>query len=98
MIDFCNDFASHIDSSKKQEDQYHKPFKELPVDINVADPIFPAVLYENPPFPTRIRAHSFVTGIINKSERRTDEPEDLIKVNPQVAVVKDLVTDDISDS
>ena len=45
-----------------------------------------------------IKEHSFVTGIINKSERTTDEHEDLIKVKPQVALVKDLVTSDIEDS
>src|SRR3954464_796246 len=98
MIDFCKDFASHVDSSKKKKDQHHKPFKELPVDINVADPILPAVIYEKPPFPSRIKEHSFFTGIINKSERTTDEHEDLIKVKPQVAIVKDLVTSDIEDS
>src|SRR4051812_47977810 len=98
MIDFCKNFASHIDSSKEEKDQYHKTFKELPVAINVTDPILPAVIYEKPPFPARIREHSFVTGIINKSERRTDEPEDQIKVDPQVAVVKDLVTNDVLDS
>src|SRR4051812_16191942 len=98
MIDFCKDFASHIDSSKKREDQWHKSFKELPIDINVADPILLAVIYEKPPFPTRIKQHSFVTGIINKSERTIDEHEDLIKVKPQVALVKDLVTSDIEDS
>src|SRR3954462_435712 len=98
MIDFCKNFASHIDSSKEEKDQYHKPFKELPVDIHVTDPIMPAVLYEKPLFPTRIREHSFLTGIINKSERRTDEPEDQIKVDPQVAVVKYLVTNDVLDS
>src|ERR1041385_3898604 len=27
MIDFCKDFASHIDSSKKKRNQHHKPFK-----------------------------------------------------------------------
>src|SRR4051812_5958969 len=35
---------------------------------------------------------------MNKSERRTDEPEDQIKVDPQVAMVKDLVTNDVFDS
>src|ERR1043165_6771200 len=50
MIDFCKDFASHVDSSKKKEDHHHKPFKELPVDINVADPILHAFIYEQPPF------------------------------------------------
>src|SRR4051812_23939935 len=95
LIDFCKNFASHMDSSKKKEDQHHKPFKELPVDIHVADPILHAVIYEKPPFPARMREHSFVTGILNKSDRRIDEPEDQIKVDPQVALVKDLATSDI---
>src|SRR3954471_2416155 len=30
MIDFCKDFASHVDSSKKKESQHHKHFKESP--------------------------------------------------------------------
>src|SRR3954469_21170876 len=76
MIDFCKNFASHVDSFKKKRDQHHEPFKELPVDVYVADPILPAVIYEQPPFPARIKEHSFVTGIINKSERKVDEPED----------------------
>src|ERR1044071_1569834 len=36
-------------------------------------------------------------GIMNKSERRTDEPEDQIKVDPRVALVKDLITNDALD-
>src|ERR1043165_1770942 len=55
-------------------------------------------MYEQPPFPARIKEHSFVTGILNKKGRTTDEPEDLIKVKPQVALVKDLVTSDIEES
>src|SRR4051794_35624746 len=99
MIDFLKYFVSHIDSSKKLEYQHHKPFKELSVDISVADPILPGVVYEKPPFPIRIKEHSFVTGIINKSEKTTDEQEDLIKVKPQVSlVVIDLVGSDIEDS
>src|SRR3954466_14163663 len=98
MIDFCKNFASHVDSFKKGRDQHHEPFKELPVDIHVADPILPAVIYEQPPFPARIREHSLVTGIINKSERKVDEPEDQIRVDPQVALIKDLVTNDVLDS
>src|SRR3954465_3571311 len=55
-------------------------------------------MYEQPTFPARVKENSFVTGIINKSRRTIDEPEDLIKVKPQVALVKDLVTSDIEDS
>ena len=39
-----------------------------------------------------------MTGIINKSERRVDEPEDQIRVDPQVALIKDLATNDVLDS
>src|SRR3954469_23869544 len=49
MINFCKDFASHVDSSKKKKDQHHKPFKELHIDINVADPILHVVIYEHTP-------------------------------------------------
>ena len=28
LIDFCNNFVSHIDVSKGKKDQHHKPFKE----------------------------------------------------------------------
>src|ERR1043165_6391459 len=55
-------------------------------------------MYEQPPFPARIKEHSFVTSIITKSGRTTDEPEDLIKVKPQVALVKYPVTSDVEDS
>ena len=46
MVEFCKDFASHIDSSRKKESQHHKPFKESPIEINVTDPGLPAVVYE----------------------------------------------------
>ena len=54
--------------------------------------------YQQPPYPSRIKEHSFVTGILNKNGRTTDKPEDMIKVEPQVAMVKDLVTSDIEES
>src|ERR1043165_1355571 len=98
MVDFCKDFASHIDSSKKKESQHHKPFKESTIEINVTDPVLLAVVFEQPPYPSRIKEHSFVTGILNKNGRTTDELEDMIKVQPQVAMVKDLVKSDIEES
>src|ERR1043165_298256 len=82
----------------RRRSQHHKPFKESPIKMNVTDPVLPAVVYEQPPYPARIKEHSFVTRILNKNGRTTDEPEDLIKVNPQVAMVKDLVTSNIEES
>ena len=72
--------------------------KEMPINVNVDDPIFPAAIYEKPPFPVRMSEHSFVTGVVNKSERMAGEHEDQIKVDPQVALVKDLVTNNVGDS
>src|SRR3954469_25656574 len=92
MIEFCKDY------SRKKESQHHKPFKESPIEINVTDPVLPTVVYEQPPYPSRIKEHSFVTGILNKNGSTTGEPEDMIKVKPQVAMVKDLVTSDIEES
>src|ERR1041384_7783402 len=45
-----------------------------------------------------MKERSFVTRILNKNERTTDKPGDTIKVQPQVAMVKDLVTSDIEGS
>src|SRR3954469_15788274 len=98
MIDFCKYFASHVDSSKKKESQHHNPFKESPIEINVTDLVLPAVVYEQPPYPSRIKEHSFVIGILKNNGRTTNEPEDMIKVKPQVPMVKDLVTSDIEES
>ena len=81
-----------------QKDQYCEPFKQVPININVPDPIFPVAIYEKPPFPLRIREHSFVIGVVNKSERMADEPEDQIKVDSKVDLVKDLVTSNVEDS
>ena len=58
----------------------------------------PITIIEKPPFPVRMKAHSFITGVVNKSERMAREPEDQIKVDPQVALVKDLVTSNVEDS
>src|SRR3954462_5257234 len=60
MIDFFKDFDSHINSSKKKESQHHKPFKESLIGINVTDPVLPVVVYEQPPYPSGIKEHSFV--------------------------------------
>ena len=62
------------------------------------DPILPVVHFEKPPFPVRVREHSFATSIVNISNRKSNEPEDQIIVEPTIAMVKDLVTENIDGS
>src|SRR4051812_14663022 len=47
------------------------------IQKNTEDWEIDKVMYEQPPFPARIKEHSFFIGIINKSGRTTNEPEDL---------------------
>ena len=69
-------------------DKCHEPFKEessistKEVQVHTIDPISPAILYEDPSFPAKIREHSFVTNVVSKSERRANVPEEQIKVDP----------------
>ena len=36
--------------------------------------VLPAVHFEKPPFPIRIKEHSIVANVVNKSERKAYEP------------------------
>src|SRR4051812_26620095 len=60
--------------------------------------LFCLQLYMKTPFSSKDKGALFCDRHNKKSERRTDEHEDQIKVNPQVALVKDLVTNDVLDS
>ena len=46
----------------------------------------------------RVREHSLVASVVNKSERKALEPDEKIEVESQVALVKDLVTENVDGS
>ena len=81
LINFCETFASHLNVPKVKWDKYHEPFKEesaistKKVQVHTIDFISLVTLYEDPPFPAKIREHSFVTNVVSKSERRENIPE-----------------------
>ena len=56
------------------------------------------LLSEDPPFPVRVKEHSFSTSIVNKSSRKVNKSKDQIVVEPTIAMVKDLVTENIDGS
>ena len=53
------------------------------------------LLIEKPPFPVRIKEHAKVSTVVNKSCVRTPKPDEQIIVEPNVAMVKDLLEEDI---
>ena len=102
---FCESFATHVDLPKEKWFRYHPPIEEQlekPVKlekeeiiVSRVDPIVPTAYVEKPPFPVRIKEHAKATTVVNKSHARTPTPPEQINVEPKVAMVKDLLVDNI---
>ncbi|KAK1650411.1 hypothetical protein QYE76_068216 [Lolium multiflorum] len=52
---------------------------------------------EKTPFPAKMKEYSVISSAVNKSAKKPIEPEEQIKVEPAVAIVKDLVTENVED-
>jgi len=101
---FCESFAAHVDLPKEKWFKYHPPIKEEikePVVVkdetmiyNV-DPVVPIDYIERRPFPMRIKEHVNVSTVVRKSNIRSPKPAEQIIVEPSVAMVKDLLVENI---
>ena len=47
------------------------------------------------PFPVKVKEHSIITSMVNKSEKKAIEPDEQITVEPAIEIVKDLVTENV---
>jgi hypothetical protein len=104
VASFCESFATHVDLPKEKWLKYHPPIKEEIKETVIAkdetiiynvDPVVPTAYIEKPPFPVRIREHAKVSTVVNKSYIRTPKPDEQIKVEPSVAMVKNLLEENI---
>ena len=103
---FYESFATHVDIPKEKWFKYHPPIKEEAKEsvkakeetilYNVV-PIVPSAYIEKPPFPVRIKEDAKVSTVVNKSYIRTPKPVEQIKVEPSIAMVKDLLADNIDE-
>ena len=100
VASFCESFATHVDLPKEKWFKYHPPIKEenkepVPVKEETilynVDPVVPSAYIEKPPFPVRIKEHANVSTVVKKSYIRTLKPDEQIKVEPSIAMVKDLL-------
>lgn len=69
--------------------------KKEEIIVNHVDPIVPTTYIEKPPFLVRIRVHAKATTVVNKSYARTPTSCEQIHVEPNVAIAKDLIVDNI---
>ncbi|KAK1615428.1 hypothetical protein QYE76_020945, partial [Lolium multiflorum] len=97
-------FASHYELPKKNFDKYHEPYKDKIdssvnkcVVVETVDNVIPEAYIEKTPFPAKMKEYSVISSAVNKSEKKPKEPEEQIKVEPAVAIVKDLVTENVED-
>jgi hypothetical protein len=91
-------FASYLDVPKKEWNKYHAPYEDtvncVPARITevcIVDHILPEPYIEKIPFPVKVKEHSMLTSVINKSAKKALEPNEQITVKPAVAIVKDLL-------
>ncbi|KAK1604094.1 hypothetical protein QYE76_027767 [Lolium multiflorum] len=97
-------FASHYELPKKNFDKYHEPYKDKIdssinkcVVVETNDHVIPEAYIEKTPFPAKMKEYSVINSAVHKSEKKPVEPEEQIKVEPAVAIIKDLVTENVED-
>ena len=104
VASFCESFATHVDLPKEKWFKYHPPIKEeikelvkakYETIIRNVDPVVPTAYIEKQPSPVRMKEHAKVSTVVNKSYIRTPKPAEQIKVEPSVAMVKDLLVENI---
>ncbi|KAK1684189.1 hypothetical protein QYE76_045037 [Lolium multiflorum] len=104
VVNLYKAFASHYELPKKNFDKYHEPYKDKIdssinkcVVVETADHVIPEAYIEKTPFPAKMKEYSVINSAVHKSEKKPIEPEEQIKVEPAVAIVKDLVTENVED-
>jgi hypothetical protein len=92
-------FASYLDVPKKDWNKYHAPYKDsiscIPAtttEVCTVDRILPEPYFEKTPFPAKVKEHSTLISVLNKSTKKAVEPDEQITIKSHVAIVKDLVT------
>jgi hypothetical protein len=101
---FSKAFASYIKIPKKEWNKYHAPYKDIVdcvparnTEVCTVDRILPEIYNEKIPFPTKVKEHSVISNVVNKSTKRAVKPDEQINVKPVVEIVKDLVTKNVED-
>src|ERR671919_2505111 len=103
VASFCESFATYVDLPKEKWFKYNPPIEVKVVapikveekNITYNDPIVPTTYIEKPPFPVRIKDHAKASTVVRKSNIRTYTPFGHVKVEPNIAIVKDLLADNI---
>jgi hypothetical protein len=104
LANYFKAFASYLDVPKKEWNKYHAPYKDnvncVPARITevcTIDRILPKPYIEKIHFHVKVKEHSMLTSVTNKSAKKALELDEQITVKPVIAIVKDLVTKNVED-
>ena len=71
-------FASYLDVPKKEWNKYHAPYKDIVncvparnIEVCTADRVLLEPYIEKVPFPAKVKEHSIVTSVVNKSKKES---------------------------
>ena len=71
-------FASYLEVPKKEWNKYHAPYKDnfnyallRTVEVCMTDRILPEPYIEKVPFPAKVKEHSILTSVVNKSKKES---------------------------
>ena len=67
------------------------------IEVNTIDHIIPEPYIERVPFPAKIKKHSIIASVVNKSMKKSIKPNEQITVEPAVAMVNDLTSENVED-
>ena len=103
VASLCESFATHVDLPKEKWFKYNPPIEVKVVapikveekTVTYNDPIVPTCYVEKPPFPVRIKDHAKASTVVRKSNNKTYTPPEQVKVEPNIAIVKELLSDNI---
>jgi hypothetical protein len=97
-------FASYLDVPKKDWNKYHAPYKDTvscvparTTKVCTVDRILLEPYFEKAPFLAKVKEHSTLISVLNKSARKALKPDEQINVKSPVAIVKDLVPKNVED-
>jgi hypothetical protein len=82
-------FASYLDIPKKKWNKYHAPYKDIVncvparnIEVYTVDCVLHEPYIEKIRFPAKVKEHSMITNVINKSAKKNVEPDEQITVKP----------------
>jgi hypothetical protein len=102
LANCCKAFASYLDVPKKDWNKYHAPYKDTvscvparTTEVCTIDRILPEPYFEKAHFPAKVKEHSTLISVLNKSARKALKPNEQITIKSPEAIMKDLVTKNV---